>query len=75
MWFTQTEETHDAVDALQSGGIGHGQSTGVTAEVHGPGTLSFWWKTESEGLDRFHFLLDGEVLFSPGWASPNPSVR
>ena len=66
MWFTQTEETHDGVDALQSGGIGHGQSTGVTAEVHGPGTLSFWWKVESEGVDRFHFLLDGEVLMAIG---------
>jgi hypothetical protein len=65
-WFTQTEETHDGVDALQSGAIGHGQSTGITAEVHGPGTLSYWWKIESEGVDRFHFLLDGEVLMAIG---------
>ena len=61
MWFTQTEETHDGVDALQSGDIGDSQTTAITAEVQGPGTLSFWWKVESHSPDNFRFMLDGEI--------------
>lgn len=64
MWFTQTEETHDGVDALQAGHVGHGQSTAIQAQVEGPGTLSFWWKVESEGPDYLRFVIDGEVQHS-----------
>ncbi len=61
MWFTQTEETHDGVDALQSGDLGNNGWAAVQAEVNGPGILSFWWKVESEGPDYLRFKLDGEV--------------
>jgi hypothetical protein len=61
MWFTQTEETHDGVDALQAGQINHGQSTAIQARVEGPGTLSFWWLVDSEGPDYLRFKIDEEV--------------
>lgn len=47
-WFHQTEVTRDGIDAARSGAITHGEQSDLTANVVGPGTLSFWWKVSSE---------------------------
>ena len=59
-WFSQSAVTHDGVDAAQSGVIAHGQSTWVETTVTGPTTLSFYWKSSSESVDRLEFYIDGE---------------
>lgn len=45
-WFSQTIETHDGSDALQSGNLKQWglESTSVSIIVEGPGTLEYWWK-------------------------------
>jgi len=46
-WISQTNVTHDGVDALQSPSLRGGivaQATWVSSRVIGPGTLSFWWR-------------------------------
>ncbi len=63
-WFGQPFVTHDGVDAAQSGPSGDLQSSGLTASVTGPGTLTFWWKVSSAGGDPLFFMLDGSVRFS-----------
>lgn len=61
-WFPQTQTTHDGVDALRSGALGDSQTSAVTTNVTGPGTLSFYWKVSSEeDFDLLTFRLDGSV--------------
>lgn len=62
LWFGQTGTTHDGVDAAQSGGITHSESSTLTANVNfdGAQTLSFWWKVSSEsGFDFLRFNING----------------
>ncbi len=47
-WFGQLEESHDGVDAAQSGPITHNRETWLETVAEGPGTLYFWWKVSSE---------------------------
>ena len=43
VWFGQTIDTHDGVDAVQSGSIGDSQSSDlVTLNVQGPVSVAFW---------------------------------
>ncbi len=64
-WFGQATTTHDGVDAAQSGDIGDSQQSWLTAEVEGPGDLSFWWKVSSEsGYDYLRFHIDDIAQFS-----------
>ena len=64
-WFAQTSETHDGVDAAQSGAIGDNQFSWLDSSVAGPGTLTFWWKVSSEpDYDYLEFYLDG--VLQPG---------
>jgi hypothetical protein len=59
-WFGQTAVSHDGVDAGRSGEIADGQSSELTTQVSGPGTLSFWWKVSSEAdHDFLRFSVDG----------------
>jgi hypothetical protein len=44
LWFVQTAESSDGVDALQSGVVGAGNSTSVQTNLVGPGRLTFHWK-------------------------------
>ncbi|NDV62012.1 hypothetical protein G0Q06_06075 [Puniceicoccales bacterium CK1056] len=62
-WFFQTNTTYDGIDAAQSGAIGDNESTTMEMEFNGPGgTLTFWWKVDSE--DGFDFLsVDGPFGF------------
>jgi len=48
-WSWQTSETHDGVDAAQSGlFITDDQESWMQTTVNGPGTLTFWWKVSSD---------------------------
>jgi uncharacterized repeat protein (TIGR01451 family) len=58
-WFPQTTNTHDGLDAAQSGVIGNSQQTWVATTVIGPGTLTFWWQVSSESCcDPLTFYVD-----------------
>jgi len=64
-WFAQTAETHDGVDAAQSGAITDNQESWLATSVVGPGTLTYWWKVSSEpDYDFLEFYLDG--VLQPG---------
>jgi len=60
-WETEVAMTHDNVDAAASGVITDNQESWLeTTITNGPGTLSFWWKVDSEsGYDLLLFELDG----------------
>ncbi len=78
-WFGQTTNTHDTVDAAQSGAIGDDESSWIETTVTGPGTLSFWWKASSEdGGDYLEFLMDGsfqtDLTGNFGWFQGNYSI-
>lgn len=62
-WIGQTTNTHDGVDAAQSGQISHSQETWMETTVGGPGTLTFWWRVSSEsGYDYLQFLVNGALI-------------
>jgi hypothetical protein len=59
VWAGQTNVTHDAVDAAQSGLIADEEESWIQMSVLGPAPLSFWWKVSSEsGFDHFSFSID-----------------
>ena len=59
-WSSQTNITHDGVDAARSGTITNNQSSSLVTTISGPGALSFWWKVSSEtNFDFLSFYLDG----------------
>jgi hypothetical protein len=59
-WFAQTSQTHDGIDAAQSGDIPRGKRSRMDMTVRGPGTIQFWWKTTSSDRDdKLRFLVDG----------------
>jgi hypothetical protein len=58
-WFTQTGITHDGVDALQSGNLGHSQRSQFSVTTVGRGTLSWWWRASTESSDRLIIYRDG----------------
>ncbi len=62
-WFSQLDTTHDGVSALRSGAITHNGESWLTAEVSGPGQVSFWWTVSSEsGCDCLSvYALAGET--------------
>ncbi len=71
-WLGQTLNTQDGVDAGRSGVISHSQESGVSMTVTGPGTLSFWWRTDSEAtFDWLRFELNGvkqaEISGNTAW--------
>ena len=47
-WFSQSEMTHDRLDAAASESIGHEQFAALETIITGPGTVAFWWKVSSE---------------------------
>ena len=72
-WFAQTAVTSDGVDAAQSGAIGDGEESVLSASVYGTGVVSFFWNVSSEAYrDKLTFYIDGEpmdmISGSPGWS-------
>ena len=61
-WFPQKQMVHDGVDAVQSGDISNNETSSVETVVQGPGTLSFWWKIDSEtNYDFLEFYLNEDL--------------
>ncbi len=59
-WFPQQVVTHDGVDAAESGDVVDGGVSSLETTVVGPGTLTFWWKVDSEAYyDWLEFHLNG----------------
>jgi subtilisin family serine protease len=62
-WFRQEAVSQDGVDALQSGPVENSRMSRLSAQVTGPGQLSFWWKVSSEyGYDFLSFFVDDEFI-------------
>jgi hypothetical protein len=62
-WVIQTAITHDGQYAMRSGAIGDGQYTYLQTTVQGPGSLSFWWKVDSEyASDLLTFKTNGVAV-------------
>ena len=60
-WRSQTNVTHDGLDAAQSASIVADQNTAMQTSVRGAGELSFWWKVSSErDSDFVRFKIDGK---------------
>ena len=59
-WAAEGAVTHDGVAALQPGSLSGSQASTLTANVTGPGRLSFWWKIETNDVGAaLLFLIDG----------------
>ncbi len=58
-WTGQQGESSDGEDAAVTGVMTDATYTFIKANVTGPGTLTFWWKTSTqEGSDYLRFMLD-----------------
>jgi Leucine-rich repeat (LRR) protein len=61
VWFAQSTNTHDGVEAWQSGPLNDDEENWLEATVTGPGLLRFWWAVDSEeGFDFLVFEMDGD---------------
>lgn len=58
-WTAQTDTTYDGIDAARSGLIGDGEQSVMEVEVSGPGTLTFWWKTDCASGDSLSVVTTG----------------
>ena len=74
-WFSQTRITNDGVDALQSGGIEHGQRSCFSTTLAAASSvryLGFYWRTSSEeNYDFLRFYVNGgetgRISGESGW--------
>ena len=59
-WISQTTESSDGIDALQSGTIGDYETSCFETNVNGPVAVSFYWKVSSDqyGDDVLKFYVD-----------------
>jgi hypothetical protein len=61
-WFVETTNTYDGVAAAQSGTVTNNQISVLSTTVTGPGTLTFWWSTQTPPDDYdfdLEFYADG----------------
>jgi hypothetical protein len=63
-WRKITINTHDGIDAAQSGAIGDNETSECSIRLFGPGTLSFWWKTSSSYSDYLNITIDNNTPFT-----------
>lgn len=62
-WFAQAVETHDGIDALQSGSIGNNETSEFEIQLEGPVAVSFWWRVSSEPeLDFLRLYWNGRII-------------
>ncbi len=60
MWFGQTVNTYDGVDAAQGGDALEGEQSWLQTTVPGPTTVSFWWMSQAYNVSgSFRFYIDG----------------
>jgi hypothetical protein len=60
-WYGQTALAHDSADAARSAPVKDSQDTAFSMNVQGPGELKFWWKVDSEVVDRLSFEIGSTV--------------
>ena len=61
-WFLQEDIFNSSPSAMQSGAIGHNETTTLIAKVMGEGELTFCWKASSQrNYDLLSFAIDGET--------------
>ena len=78
-WYVQTTNTHDNVDAAQSGRIADSQESRMETTLNGPATVAFWWRVDSElNYDFLRVELDdrfGDVnLWNPFYVSAGREI-
>ena len=62
IWTGQIVRTHDGIDAGGSPLLDDRESAWFETTLHGPGTLSFWWKASCEqDWDWLRFYMDGDL--------------
>ena len=72
-WFSQTIETNDGSDALESGAIADGEMSCFQTDLSAPRVVRFYWKVDSEsGADHLRFYVDNvpsrEISGSVNWS-------
>ena len=55
-WFVESTNVFESASAAQSGVVTNTQSSALQITVTGPGTITFWWQTQTE-MDDFDFDL------------------
>jgi hypothetical protein len=63
-WFTETNITHDGLNAVQSASIGDNTASSMRMWVAGPVVVSFWWKVSSETNHDFLNFYAGGILLT-----------
>lgn len=65
-WFGQTALAHDSADAARSAPVKDNLDTAFSMTVQGPGELKFWWKVDSEAVDKLKFEIGTTVKHEIG---------
>jgi hypothetical protein len=63
-WVGQGEKFFFGGSSAQAGPMGDNMSTTLDAYVSGAGTMSFYWKSDTEWGDYLYFYVDGAVISS-----------
>ena len=65
-WKSQTQNSHDGVNAERSGLIQHDQKSWIQATVLGPGVLKYWYAVSSEArYDNLEIAIDEVPQINP----------
>src|ERR1039458_7353242 len=60
VWFAQTTNTYDGVDAVRSGSVGTNQTSWIETTVVGPATVSFWMRVSFDSYPLYtSFTVNG----------------
>ena len=63
-WVVPATDTHDGIDAAESGDITDNQQSWLETTITGPAYIKFWFRLSSErNYDFFRFSIDGEELW------------
>lgn len=68
-WFAQTTNTHDGIDAAQSGAIGTNEVSWIETTVEGPATVSYWMFGGSGLTSTINGSAPREILICLGWCA------
>lgn len=58
-WVEDLTTTHDGSDAASTGNLAVNDKTWISTAVTGPGTVSWWWKSQTEDADTLTLYIDG----------------
>ena len=63
-WIPQADVSSDGIDAARSGGIATGEESVLSTTLSGPGTLSWSWRLDADGVLGVDVELDGAYALS-----------